>query len=140
MSAPRKNAVGLAVRLLRDCGGAQAVEMALVLPFLALMLLGAIETGWMLWSASTLYFAVEEAARCGAVDVNNCGSTSAIQAIAVSKAMGLNMAAGDFTVSKPACGQQVTATYTFNFLQPFQTNFSISIPATSCYPAQPSLS
>jgi Flp pilus assembly protein TadG len=108
--------------------------MALVFPFLMLMIFGAIEAGWMLWTSSTLDFAVEEAARCGAVDSNNCGTTSNIQAVAASKAMGLSMAAGDFTVTTPACGKQVSATYVFNFLVPFGSNFTVSIPAQSCYP------
>jgi Flp pilus assembly protein TadG len=140
MTRRKTNNAALAARLLRDNRGSQAVEMALVFPFLAMMILGAIEIGWMLWSASTLYFAVEEAARCGAVDLDNCGSTSAIQAVAVSKAMGLSMTASNFTVSTPACGQKVSATYTFNFVVPFYPGFHVAIPATSCYPVQPSLS
>ncbi len=121
----------------RDCHGGTAVEMALVIPFLSLMFLGGIDAGWMLWSAGTLDFAVEEAARCAAVDVNNCATASQVQNVAVSKAMGLSMAATDFAVTTPACGKQVSATYVFNFLQPFNANFNVSIPATSCYPIPP---
>jgi Flp pilus assembly protein TadG len=121
-------------RLLRDGHGGAAVEMALVFPFLCLMILGAIDAGWMLWSSSTLDFAVEEAARCAAVDATNCGTTSNVQGVAVGKAMGLSMNASDFTVTSPACGKKVTATYVFPFLMPFSTNFNISIPAASCYP------
>jgi hypothetical protein len=94
-------------------------------------------TGWMnwiLWSAGTLDFAVEEAARCASVDATNCGATANIQGVAVGKAMGLSMSASDFTVTSPACGKQVAATYIFHFLMPFNANFNISIPATSCYP------
>ena len=94
-------------RYLRDRHGGAAVEMALVFPFLCLMILGAIDAGWMLWSASTLDFAVEEAARCGAVDATNCGTTANIQGVAVDKAMGLGMSASDFTVTTPACGKKV---------------------------------
>jgi Flp pilus assembly protein TadG len=124
----------IAYRLLRDGHGGTAVEMALLFPFLSLMILGAIDAGWMLWSASTLDFAVEEAARCAAVDAANCGTTANIQGVAVSKAMGLSMSASDFTVTTATCGKKVAATYIFPFLMPFSTNFNISIPATSCYP------
>jgi len=124
-------------RFLRDRHGGAAVEMALVFPFLCLMIVGAIDAGWMLWSASTLDFAVEEAARCGAVDAANCGTTANIQGVAVGKAMGLSMSASDFTVTTPACGKKVEATYVFPFLMPFSTDFNISIPATSCYPIPP---
>jgi Flp pilus assembly pilin Flp len=121
-------------RFLRDRHGGAAVEMALVFPLLCLMILGGIETGWMLWSTSTLNFAVEEAARCAAVDATNCGSTTNIQGVAVGKAMGLGMSASDFTVTSPACGKRVAATYVFHFLMPFSTDFNVSIPAASCYP------
>ena len=124
----------LAGRLLRDRHGGAAVEMALLFPFLSLMILGAIDTGWVLWSSSTLDFAVEEAARCAAVDATNCGSTANIQGVAVGKAMGLGMSTSDFTVTTPSCGKKVAATYVFHFLMPFNTNFNISIPAASCYP------
>ncbi len=127
----------LAHRFASDRHGGTAVEMAVVLPFLTLMILGTIETGWMLWSTSTLDYAVEEAARCGAVDVNNCGTVAATQSVAASKAMTLGMAAANFTVTTPACGKQVAANYTFSFAQPFFTNFTVTIPATSCYPLPP---
>ena len=131
-------ALPFATRLGRDERGGTAVEMALVIPFLSLMFLGGIDAGWMLWSSSTLDFAVEDAARCWAVDVNNCGTAAATQSVAVSKAMGLGMSDGDFTVSSPACGRQVSATYVFRFMRPFSTDFNVSIPATSCYPLPPS--
>jgi Flp pilus assembly protein TadG len=124
-------------RFLRDRHGGAALEMALVFPFLSLMILGAIEAGWMLWTASTLDFAVEEAARCGAVDATNCGTTSNVQGIAAAKAMGLGMSASDFTVTSPACGEQVAANYVFHFLMPFSADFNVAIPATSCYPIPP---
>lgn len=111
--------------------------MALLFPLLSLMILGAIDAGWMLWSASTLDFAVEEAARCAAVDATNCGTTANVQGVAVGKAMGLGMSAGDFTITSTACGKKVAATYVFHFLRPFTTNFDVSIPATSCYPLPP---
>jgi Flp pilus assembly protein TadG len=124
----------LARRLLGDRHGGAALEMALLFPFLSLMILGGIDAGWMLWSASTLDFAVEEAARCAAVDATNCATAANVQDTAVGKAMGLGMSAADFTVTTPACGKQVAATYVFHFLMPFSTNFNVSIPATSCYP------
>jgi len=125
---------GSPASLLRDCRGGAAVEMALSFPFLVLMIFGGIEAGWMLWSASTLDYAVEEAARCAAVDATNCGTVSAVQSVAAGKAMGLGMASSAFTVTSPACGKQVAATYAFQFLMPFRTDFTVSIPAQSCYP------
>lgn len=130
---------GIARRFANNRDGGAAVEMALVLPMLSLIVLGTIEAGWLLWSANTLYFAVEQAARCGAVDAANCNAPAPsgeakVKAVAVANAMGLNMASGDFTVTNTTCGLQVTATYVFTFLMPFQTDLTVSIPAKSCYP------
>ena len=125
----------LGERVGRDRHGGAALEMALVFPFMSLMFLGAIEAGWLLWSASTLDFAVEEAARCAAVDATNCATAANVQGVAVGKAMGLNMAASDFTVASSACGKRVSATYVFSFLMPFNTNFTVPIPAVSCFPS-----
>jgi Flp pilus assembly protein TadG len=65
--------VRMAQRIAKNRDGGTAVEMALVLPILSLIILGTIEAGWLLWSANTLYFAVEQAARCGAIDAANYG-------------------------------------------------------------------
>jgi len=136
MRNPRTIARSHGARLLSDCQGGAALEMELVFPFLTMMIFGGIEAGWMLWTASTLDFAVEEAARCAAVDATNCATTSNVQSLAAAKAMGLGMASSAFTVTSPACGKQVAATYTFQFLEAFGSNFSVSIPAQSCYPPQ----
>jgi Flp pilus assembly protein TadG len=123
-------------RLLRDERGGDAVEMGLLLVMLSLMLFGTMFTGWMLWSAHTLHYAVEESARCAAIDVNNCGSVADTQAYAVAKAMGLAMAAGQFSVTQPAsgCGWQVQATYDFPLTIPFMPASTVAIGASSCYP------
>jgi Flp pilus assembly protein TadG len=140
--------IGTAFKRLAACRrGGTGVEMGIVLPVLIAMIVGAVYAGWLLYSANVLFFAVEQAARCAALNAAACkavpnGPTQVAQtqAYAVSMAFGLNVTAANFTVTPPgACGWRVSViNYTFPFLVPFQSNFNVSIPATACYPAQPS--
>jgi Flp pilus assembly protein TadG len=120
--------------------------MGIVLPVLCLMIFGTVYAGWMLYSTTMLYYAVEMAARCASVNTTTCGGATqakqiaAVQAYAVTQAMGVNVTAASFTVSQPAngCGWQVTATYPFTFILPFQAaNPTYNINASACFPVQP---
>src|SRR5689334_9202848 len=103
-------------RLLRDVQGATAVEFALTAPVLFAILLAICEFGMMGWTQVGLQHGVEMAARCATFNTAACGSVSAIQNYAVQNAFGLNVPASTFTVAAPACGNQVSATYTFQFV------------------------
>lgn len=119
--------------LLADRGGATAVEFALIAPALLLLLFGVAEFGRLLWTQSALHFAVEEAARCAAVDTTNCASTAAVQSFAVGRAAGLGLQSSVFSLSTPACGTQVSASYPFPFV--LSALFpSITLTARSCFP------
>jgi Flp pilus assembly protein TadG len=127
--------------------GATTLEMGIVLPVLVLMIVGTIYAGWLIYSVNVLFYAVEEAARCVAVNAAACqagksGTPSQVtqtQKFAVAMSMGLNVAAANFSVTQPAngCGWQVSYNYTFAFAMPFKTNFNVTLPASACYPAQP---
>jgi hypothetical protein len=58
-------------------------------------------------------------------------STSAIQTYAAQQSFGLNPPASDFTVSTPACGNQVSASYPFPFTA-YIGNLTLS--AQACFP------
>ena len=103
-----------------------------MLPVLLIMLLGIMDTGRLLWTYTTLYRASEAAARCAAIKAALCTTFGATQAYAVTAAWGLNIPASAFSVTNPACGMQVTATYSFGFVFPRQT---VTLTATACYPA-----
>jgi hypothetical protein len=60
-------------------------------------------------------------------------STSAIQTYAAQQSFGLNPAASNFTVSTPACGNQVSASYSFPFAAYFPTP-SLALSAQACFP------
>lgn len=118
--------------LLSDRRGTTAIEYAIILPALLLFLLGIMDTGRLLWTYSTLYRAAEAAARCGAVNVTDCASTTQIRNQAVAAAWGLTVDASAFTVANQSCGMQVSATYSFTFTIP---GFSaITLNPTACHP------
>ena len=118
--------------LLSDRRGTTAIEYAIILPALLLFLLGILDTGRLLWTYSALYRGAEAAARCAAVNVTDCASTSQIRNQAVAAAWGLTVDASAFTVTNPSCGVQVSASYSFTFTIP---GFSaITLNPTACHP------
>jgi Flp pilus assembly protein TadG len=119
--------------LLSDRRGATAVEFALILPPFLLLLFGVVEFGRALWTQSALHFAVEEAARCATVDATNCATTTQVQKFAVSRAAGLGLANAVFSLTTPACGNQVSASYPFPFV--LANMFpNVTLTAQSCFP------
>jgi Flp pilus assembly protein TadG len=121
-------------RLIACQRGANAIEMGIVMPVLTLMIVGAIYTGWLLYTTNVLFYAVESAARCGAVNATICPNAAQTQAFAAKLAMGVK---ATFVATTPACGEQVNAKYTFTFMLPFQSkNLSLPLNITACYPIQ----
>jgi Flp pilus assembly protein TadG len=118
--------------LLRDGGGNVAIEAAVVLPVLALLLLGIIETGRLLWLQNALHYAVENAARCSVVDTSVCSSATQTKSYAAS-ASGYAFSSSIFTVATAACGSRVSASYPFTFVVPL-IGTSVTLQAQSCYP------
>jgi Flp pilus assembly protein TadG len=122
--------------------GAAAIEFAIILPVLLLFLLGIMDTGRLLWTFATLHRASDAAARCAAIQAAGCTTSSGTQSYAAAQAWGLTVLASAFTVTTPACGTQVAASYTFTFVipwfyvvPPFGNPNSIPLTATSCYPS-----
>jgi len=103
-------------RLITCRSGAAAVEAAMILPALLLLLLGSIEIARFAWERSALQFAVQEAARCAAVQPTVCDTPAHTQAFAAAKVAQLNIPASDFTVTTPACGAQVQASVPYSYL------------------------
>ena len=117
-------------------GGIAAVEFALVLPILLLCVLGLIEFARAIWTQTTLDYAVEAAARCAAVDTITCGTVVEIQNYAAARAPGLSFAdpTSAFSVTRPSCGVQVTASLPFDFLVPALLPYSATLSARACFP------
>ena len=120
------------LRLLRARGGATAAEFAAILPALLAISLGIMEFGRLMWTKSALNYAVEEAARCAAINTSTCGTQAQVQSYAASHA-GQTFAVSVFTLSTLACGTQVSATYPFQFVVPL-VDYSVTLQASYCYP------
>jgi Flp pilus assembly protein TadG len=121
-------------RLRRDERGASAVEFALTAPIFFAILLAVCEFGMMTWTQLGLQHGAEMAARCATFNTSTCSSTSAIQNYALQNAFGLNVPASTFTVAAPACGNQVSATYSFQLLMGYFGLSAVTLNAQSCFP------
>jgi len=120
------------LRLLAARSGNTAVEFAIILPVFLSVFVGIMEFGRMMWTKNALNYAVEEAARCAAINATLCGTQALVQSYSVSHS-GYTFASADFTLSTPSCGTQVSATHAFDFIIPLW-NLSVSLEATYCYP------
>jgi Flp pilus assembly protein TadG len=114
----------MARRLIANVRGATAVQTAIVLPILLLLIFGVIETAYLMFAQISLDYAVAAAARCAAVNTNLCGSQSAIQSYAVGRVVAFpNLTTSSFP-TPTACPTQpsstsyskVTATYAIKSL------------------------
>jgi Flp pilus assembly protein TadG len=111
--------------------GNTAVEFALVLPALAMLVVGGLYTGLLMYSTAGLHNAVEQAARCYSVSKSQCSTASAAQTYAQSSYYGISTPT--FTASTQACGHQVSATLDF-VLDAAVTSFNVPLTATACFP------
>jgi Flp pilus assembly protein TadG len=124
--------------------GSVAIEYGLILPAMLLFTLGIMDAGRLVWTNMTLSWATDAAARCGAVNTTTC-PTANIPGYAAGLAQQFGIydaTAANFVATTPACGVQVQATYTFQFVVPWFPQFSASAPfggttmtlnATACY-------
>ncbi len=138
-----------------NCGGATAVEFALVVPMFLMLVFGAIEFGRVLWTKEALQETAVAGARCmaiaqGAKQHSSCASggsysssttTTYIQNTA--KGWGLSVPSSGISLNNAAsCGgtsgfSQVTLTSTFNSVVPNLVQLStggVTLTASACYP------
>ncbi len=123
-------------KIWRDQQGASAVEFALIAPVFFLFVFGIIAFGLLFWTQVGLQHGAEMAARCASINTTLCPNSnpSAITNYALQQALGLNLPSSTFTYSTPACGNQVSASYTFEF--PDILNRSpLTLTAQACFPA-----
>ena len=121
-----------AAKLWRDRRGATALEFGLVLPVFVTIVVGVINTAQLTHAVSSMTFAVEEAARCSAVNETTCGTATATEAYAAAKYLGPSVSPV-FASTNAGCGHTVTATATFE-LNVIFANYSIPLNAAACYP------
>ncbi len=70
--------------LAHDCDGAVVAEFVIILLPLLLLLFGTLDVGLAVLAKTRISFAVEAAAKCGALNMAVCGSASAIAAYGAS--------------------------------------------------------
>lgn len=117
--------------IVRCDSGTVAVEFGLLLPALAMLMVGTLSVGLVMYSASGLHSAVEAGARCYSVSSSQCGTASAVQTYAQSSYYGVG--SPTFTASTPSCGHQVSATLSL-VLNAAIAQWTIPLSATSCFP------
>jgi Flp pilus assembly protein TadG len=116
--------------LVRDCSGAVAVEFLIVLFPLLLLLLGTFDIGIVTLTFTRINYAVEAAAKCGAISAAMCASPPQTSAYGASIAGLRGLDASRFLVTTAACGMNVTVTYAYaGVVLP-----AITLSAGACYP------
>lgn len=120
----------------RDERGASAVEFALIAPIFFLFIFGIIACGLLFWTQVGLQHGAEMAARCATINTSLCPNSnpSAITNYATQQALGLSLPTSTFTYSTPACGNQVSASYTFQFPEILNLG-PLTLTAQACFPA-----
>jgi Flp pilus assembly protein TadG len=136
---------------LGDKRGSVVLELALVLPFFLLSILGVFAVGFLWWTENTIESAVQQAARCASINAIACGNgTQATVAKVQNAAIGWTngiLSAGDtnmvtvnlnvtcpasggfFSLAIPQAGNAVKIAYPMTFLL-----FDATVTAEACYP------
>ena len=122
------------IRALIDQQGTTSVEFALSAPLFALLLAGVMGAGLAFWAQLGLQHGVEMAARCASINKDKCAQTIDIQNYAVTQTAGLNPPSSVFSVSSPACGTLVSASYPLVTVPELWTVAPFTLTAQSCYP------
>jgi len=121
-------------RFFTNIDGATALEFALCAPAFFMLVMGIIQAGLLVWMQLALQQGVEAAARCASINKNSCATTSQIQSFASTATYGLTPPASTFTVTTPACGNQVAASYTPSYLPSFPIP-TTTLTAQACFPS-----
>jgi Flp pilus assembly protein TadG len=119
--------------------GVSAVELALVLPIFFLFLFGIINVSLLLWTQASLFYAVQTAARCAAINSPDCGSPESVKNYAMNNYFGQSLGRSDlFAYSSlgSGCGHTVSTVdgLTYDMTIPFYGAMPISLSATACFP------
>jgi Flp pilus assembly protein TadG len=129
----RRRRAAILWRCLRHTRGNAAIEVALTLPAVLLMMFGVIEFGRALWLQSALDFSVVEAARCASVNPTRFGTADEIKAFASTQA-GSGFDSSVFSTVTASCGNQVSGSYPMTLTIPFAP-ISVTLTAQACFPS-----
>jgi Flp pilus assembly protein TadG len=119
-------------RFLRNSRGTTVVEFAIVTPVFFLLVVGGLYACIGVFTATSLQYAVQQAARCSSVSTT-CASSSSTITYATTSYHGPAAPAPTFTYATPACGHQVNGTVSFVFNLGISRS-TVPINATACFP------
>jgi Flp pilus assembly protein TadG len=119
---------------LTHVGGATAVEFALTAPVFFAIIFGLIDAGLMLWTQLGLQHATELAARCASVNKTICPDASATKNYAAAQVFGLTVPSSVFSASQVACGNRVSASFSFGLIGGYYGVPLITLTAAACFP------
>ena len=108
--------------------GTTAVEFAIVGPPFILLLVGIVSASIVVFSAASMQYAVEGAARSYSVK-----ASSAATAQSYAQTLYKGVSTPTFTASTPACGFQVSATLSLN-LNAGMAKWTVPLTAKACFP------
>jgi Flp pilus assembly protein TadG len=94
------------MRFIRDISGAAAIEAAIIMPVYLLIIFGVIEFGHMYWTANSMQYAADEAARCNAIS-STCNATTT----AIDRATGINVTSGEIAIGSCIFGSGLSGTH-----------------------------
>jgi Flp pilus assembly protein TadG len=113
--------------------GAAAVEFALGIMPITVFMIGIMMTAYVLWIDNMLYFAVDYAARCGAIQSTTapCAGPGLANMKQTAKAL-FFMSGATYALNSATCsaGSGLTGTYTVNIA----LFTRLTLTANSCYP------
>jgi len=121
-------------KLATDRSGSTVVEFAIVGPTLVVLIIGAIYTSMVGFTAASLHYAVQAAARCESINTSTCSDANTTQTFAGNAFTNLTGATPTFNATSASCGSQVTGSISFTFNTGLR-NFTIPLSSTACFPA-----
>jgi hypothetical protein len=115
--------------------GTTAVEFAMVLPPVLMLLVGTMSASVAVFTAASLHYAVEGAARWYSVNDSPPGNVTTTQTQTHAQNNYLGTGSPTFTASfiQPGCGHQVNATLNV-VLGAGMAQWNIPLSATACFP------
>ena len=124
----------LAARLRANRDGASTVEFALVAPLVIMVIIGGMYLSMLGFTASSLHYSAQAAARCRSVNTTICTDAASTQTFAGNQFMNLAGNTATFTASTAACGNKVVGTVTFA-LNAGMSKMNIPLSASACFPS-----
>jgi Flp pilus assembly protein TadG len=116
-------------RLFANDRGAVAVEFSLAILPVMFFILGIIQTAYVLWADNLLHFAVDTAARCGAIGSSTPPCDEAGGMIAAANTVFRPLTGASFTPNPSCPTGGLLGEYTIDVL-----GVNLTLTAYSCYP------